>query len=263
MKKIIVVLALLAMVLFACSPAERDNVLLNGSTSVTRVVEALVEAFNEIYPEVTLVFNPTGSGAGIASAQKGTADIGFSSRALRDSETGVNAVVFAIDGLAMIVHHSNPITNLTVEQLAGIYEGVITNWSQVGGNDAPIAVIGREAGGGSRGAFEEILGVTDRTRHDQELTSGGAMITAVATNPYAIGYTSLSAVGATVRVIAVNGVEITEETLLDGSYPVTRPFIMMTQMGFALSPAAAAFMDFVMSDTATQIIANVGVLQAR
>ena len=239
------------------------RVMLNGSTSVERVIAILIEAFNLDHPDVILTFDATGSGAGITSAQEGTADIGLSSRYLREGEDGIDDIVFAIDGLAVIVHPDNPVDDLSMEQIAAIYIGEITNWSEVGGEDSPIAVIGREAGSGSRGAFEDIMGISDEAVHDQELTSGGAVITAVATNPFAIGYASLSAVGDTVRAISVEGVSITEQTLMDGSYPVARPFIMLTQSGTPLSPAAQAFLDFVLSPEATDFISDAGVLQVR
>ena len=238
------------------------NVLLNGSTSVERVIASLIEAFNMDHPGVTLTFNPTGSGAGITSAIEGTADIGLSSRNLRDTETGVDYSVFAIDGIAIFVHPDNPVTDLSIEQIAGIYTGEITNWSEVGGNDAPIAVFGREAGSGTRDAFDSIMGLGDDVRHDQELTSGGALLSAVATNPFGIGYSSLSAVGTNVQLISVNGVPCTVETLLDGTYEVQRPFIMMTTSGADISPATQAFIDFIRSPEATEIIYNAGVLQA-
>ena len=239
------------------------RVMLNGSTSVERVIAILIEAFNLDHPDVILTFDATGSGAGITSAQEGTADIGLSSRELREGETGIDAITFAIDGLAVIVHPDNPITDLSMEQIAAIYTGEITNWSEVGGEDSPIAVIGREAGSGSRGAFEDIMGIVDEAEHDQELTSGGAVITAVATNVFAIGYASLSAVGDTVRAISVEGVMITEQSLVDGSYPVARPFIMLTQSGTPLSPEAQAFIDFALSVAATDFIADAGVVQVR
>jgi len=237
------------------------NVLLNGSTSVERVIAALIEAFNEEHPGVTLTFNPTGSGAGITSATEGTADIGLSSRDLRAEEVdAVDAITFAIDGLAVLVHPDNPVTNLTLDQLHGIYAGEITNWSEVGGNDQPIATVGREAGSGSRGAFDDLVGLDDPV-HVQELTSGGAIITAVAQNPYAIGYASLSAVNDTVTVLTIDDVAINDVTLRDGSYPVARPFLMMTQAGVEPSEATRAFMEFVLSPAATEIIANAGVVQ--
>ena len=236
---------------------------LNGSTSVERVISALIEAFEEEHTGLTLTFNPTGSGAGITSAQEGTADIGLSSRPLREGEDGVIDTVFAIDGLAVIVHPDNPVSDLTIEQINGIYTGQITNWSEVGGDDAPIAVIARDAGSGSRGAFDDIIGLGDEVQHDQELTSGGAVITAVATNPFAIGYASLSALNDTVRAISVNGIAITEETLINQSFPVARPFIMMTQEGADIPEAVSAFMTFIQSPEATQIIADAGVVQVR
>ena len=239
------------------------RVSLNGSTSVERVIASLIEAFNEEHPNVTLTFDATGSGAGITSATEGTADIGLSSRDLRDGEDGVDYIRFAVDGLAVIVHPDNPVSDLSSEQIAAIYTGEIVNWSEVGGEDAPIAVIGREAGSGSRGAFDDIMGIDGYVVHDQELTSGGAVITAVATNPFAIGYSSLSAVGDTVSVVSVDGVACTEETLLDGSYPVQRPFILMTQAGTEPSEVAQAFIDFMLSPEATEIISNAGVVQVR
>jgi len=240
----------------------RGNVLLNGSTSVERVIASLIEAFNEIHPDVVLTFNPTGSGAGITSAIEGTADIGLSSRNLRENEVGVDYRVFAIDGIAIFVHHDNPVSDLTKEQIAGIYSGQITNWSAVGGSDVPIAVFGRESGSGTRDAFDSILGIDD-ARHDQELTSGGAILSAVAANQFGIGYASLSAVGDNVKLITVNGVPCTEATLLDGTYEVQRSFIMMTTSGAEISEAAQAFIDFILSPAAAQIIYNAGVLQAQ
>ena len=273
MKKYISMIALLlaCFVLFAAcgngggatdSNGLSGNVSLNGSTSVERVIASLSEAFREEHPNVTLPFNPTGSGAGITAAMEGTADIGFSSRELREGEDGVDAIVFAIDGLAVIVHPDNPVYNLSTAQIAGIFNGEITNWLEVGGEDMPISTIGREAGSGSRGAFDDIIGLEGITM-DQELTSGGAVIAAVATNPFAIGYASLSAVGNTVQIISVDGVPCTNETLLDGSYPVARPFIMMTQSGAARSEATQAFLDFIMSPAAAAIIENAGAVQMR
>ena len=244
----------------AADPSLSGNVDLNGSTSVERVIAALGEQFMIDNPNVNVTFNPTGSGAGITSAQEGTADIGLTSRDLREGETGVDAITFAIDGLAVIVHPDNPVQDLSLEQLYGIFAGEITNWSELGGNDQVIAPIGREAGSGSRGVFDDIVGV-DEPAHAQELTSGGAVITAVATNPGAIGYASLSAVNNTVEIIAVDGVEISDATLADGSYPVARPFILLTQEGAALNAQTQAFIDFVTSGAATAIIENAGLVQ--
>ena len=266
MKKRIIFIATLLVTIFAfaaCGGDSENRISLNGSTSVERVIASLMEAFMEEHPGIIMTFDATGSGAGITSAQEGTADIGLSSRHLRDNETGIDATIFAIDGLAVIVHTDNPVSNLSTEQIAQIYTGEITNWSAVGGLDNPIAVIGREAGSGSRGAFDDIIGIDGRTAHDQELTSGGAVITAVAANPFAIGYSSLSAVGDSVNKVAVNGVECTEANLLSGAYPVQRPFIMMTQSGAEISEATRMFIEFTKSPEAEQIIYNAGVIQAQ
>jgi phosphate transport system substrate-binding protein len=262
----LILAAVLATTACSAGAAEAEGlsgtVSLNGSTSVERVIAALGEQFGIDHSGVNVTFNPTGSGAGITSAQEGTADIGLTSRDLRESETGVDAITFAIDGLAVIVHPSNPVQDLTLEQLYAIFSGEVTNWSELGGNDQIIAPIGREAGSGSRGVFDDVVGV-DAPAHAQELTSGGAVITAVATNPGAIGYASLSAVNDSVATISVDGVAISEATLVDGSYPVARPFILLTQEGVAPSAAAQAFIDFVLSADATEIIYNAGVVQVR
>ncbi|MDR2598684.1 MAG: phosphate ABC transporter substrate-binding protein [Oscillospiraceae bacterium] len=238
------------------------NVTLNGSTSVDRVINMLKEAFEEMHTAVNIQYNPTGSGGGIEAAAAGTVDIGLSSRELRATETGVTGRVFAIDGLAIIVHPTNPVTNLSSEQIAQIYTGVITNWSEVGGNDAPIAVIGRDSASGSRAAFEEILGIADETKHAEEHASGGSVITSVAGNEGAIGYTSLSSVDATVKAISVDNIAISEATLLNKTYPIARPFILVLNDDVTLSPQAQAFVDFIMSTDATAIISAAGVLQA-
>ena len=258
---ILAVIMLLA-ILTSCFD-NSNNIFINGSASVERVISMLIEAFNQEHPDIILTFSPTGSGAGINSVIEGMADIGISSRELRENETGVDATTFAIDGLAIIIHPDNPVYDLTTEQIAGIYTGAVTNWSQVGGLDSPISVIGREAGSGSRGAFEDIMDITDETTHDQELNSGGAIVAAVSTNRFAIGYTSLSTVNDDVKTISVNGVAVSEATLLDETYPIARPFIMMTQSGGEISEAVQKFMEFIMSAAATDIISKAGVLQAR
>jgi len=260
---------LMTIAIFVGCASDNDNgdglngtITLNGSTSVDRVIRMLGEAFEEMHNgNVTVNWNPTGSGGGIEAATNGTVHIGLSSRNLRDTETGVSSMQFAIDGLAVIVHPSNPVTNLTIEQIAAIYTGEVTNWNQVGGNNAPIAVIGRDAASGSRDAFDSIIGIVDNTAHDEEHASGGSVITSVAGNPNAIGYTSLSGVNATVSAISVNGVAITYETLHNGTYPVARPFIFVLNNDVTLPAHAQAFLDFVMSPAATEIIARAGVLQ--
>ena len=233
----------------------------NGSTSVEKVLASLIEAFAAEHPDVFITYDPTGSGAGITAATEGVADIGLSSRALKDSETGLDATIFALDGIAIIVNNSNAVTNLSIEQIAGLFTGEITNWNEVGGANSPVAIIGREGGSGTRSGFEEIMGVVDKCVYDQELTSGGAIITAVASNEYAIGYTSLSAVGDQVSAVSVNGITCSEATVKDGTYAVQRPFVMVTQSGRELSPEVKAFIEFALSSDAAEIIANAGAVQ--
>ena len=188
------------------------------------VIEALSEGFAEVAPGVTVSYDPTGSGAGITGAVEQTLDIGLASRALHDDETGVTATTVALDGIAIVVNNESAVSDLTVDQLAQIFTKEITNWSEVGGEDGEIVVIGREAGSGTRDGFESIVGVEDACQYDQELTATGAVISAVASNPLAIGYASLSAVGDTVKTLTVEGVECSEATVLDGTYKVQRPF---------------------------------------
>lgn len=235
----------------------------NGSTSMEKVVASLIEAFTAENPGVTITYDATGSSAGITAALDGTADIGLSSRKLKDDETGLDATVIALDGIAIIVNNSNSIDDLTTEQIAGLFTGKITNWSEVGGDDKPVAVIGREPGSGTRDGFESLVGVTDECVYDQELTSTGAVITAVASNENAIGYASLSAVSSDVKDVTVEGVKCSEATVLDGTYTIQRPFIMVTPGDGALPDAAQAFIEFALSSDATEIIANAGAVQAK
>ena len=236
----------------------------SGSTSMESVVLALSEAFKELYPDVTVNYSGTGSGAGIEAAQTGTSDIGLSSRELTEEETAAGAVsnVVAKDGVAVIVNPANGVEDLTVEQIADIFSGKITNWSELGGEDMEIAVYGREAGSGTRGAFEEIVGVVDACQLTNEYTSTGDLVGNVAGNENAIGYASLSAVDDTVKAVKVGGVACTEDTVKDGSYAIQRPFVMVTMEGAALSDAAQAFLDFAMSPDAASIIAAAGAVSA-
>ena len=229
-----------------------------GSTSMNSVMEALTEGFAEVAPNVTISYDPTGSGAGITGAVEQTLDIGLASRALHDDETGVTATTVALDGIAMVVNSENTVADLTVDQLAQIFTKQITNWADVGGEDGEIVVIGREAGSGTRDGFESIVGVEDECQYDQELTATGAVISAVASNPLAIGYASLSAVGDTVKTLTVGGVECSEETVLDGSYEVQRPFNFITNDSAELSEAAKAFIDFATSEDAAELIRVAG-----
>ena len=232
----------------------------NGSTSMEKVVKALGEVFMEENGGVTVNYSGQGSGAGVEAAINETADIGLASRGLKDSEieNGAVAHIVALDGVAIVVNPENAVADLTVEQIARIFTGEVTNWSELGGADAPIAVYGREAGSGTRGAFEEIVGVVDTCVYANEYSSTGDMIGSVAGNPNAIGYASLSAVNDTVKAVKVNGVDCTEDTIKDGSYEIQRPFVMITKEGVALSAAAQAFLDYAMSGEAAEIIALAG-----
>ena len=232
----------------------------DGSTSMEKVIGALGEAFTEANPDVNFTYNPTGSGSGITAVSEGRCDIGLSSRNLKDEEAakGLKATDLALDGIAVIVNPENPVSELSLEQIAKIYTGEITNWSELGGNDAEIVVIGREAGSGTRDGFESITGTTDACVYRQELTSTGDVITTVAQNPDAIGYASLASIGDTVKALVVEGVAPSEETVKDGSYLVQRPFVLVTREGEDLSEAAQAFFDYITSADAASIIADAG-----
>ena len=232
----------------------------DGSTSMEKVIGSLGEAFMEANPDVTFTYNPTGSGSGITAVSEGRCDIGLSSRALKDEEKagGLTETTLALDGIAIIVNPANTLQDLTLEQIASIYTGEVTNWSELGGADGEIVVIGREAGSGTRDGFESITGTADACVYRQELTSTGDVITTVASNPNAIGYASLASVKDTVKALSVGGVVPSNETVLDGSYKVQRPFVLVTKTGEALSQAAQAFFDYVTSADANEIITMAG-----
>lgn len=232
----------------------------NGSTSMEKVVGALNEQFMADNPGVNVTYDPTGSGTGIEAAKNGTCDIGLSSRALKDEEAaaGLTGTIVALDGIAVIVNPANGVEDLSVEQIAQIFSGEITDWSQLGGQSGAISCIGREAGSGTRDGFESITGTTDACKLDQELTSTGAVIEAVAGNPNAIGYASLSALKDTVKAVTVGGVECTEATVLDGSYAIQRPFVLVTKADAALSAQAQAWFDFATSAAASDLITAAG-----
>ena len=234
------------------------SVTTGGSTSVEKVILSLSEAFMQENPDVDITYDPTGSGAGITGASDGTLDIGLSSRNLKEDETGLVATTFALDGIAIIVNNENTVEDLTLEQIKGLATGEITNWSEVGGPDQPVVLVGREAGSGTRDGLESIVGVEDACVYEQELTSTGAVIAAVAANPNAFGYASLSAVDDTVKAVTVGGVEATEATVQDGTYAIQRPFVFVTKEGEELSDAAQAFIDYATSDAVNEIIANAG-----
>ena len=232
----------------------------DGSTSMEKVIGALGESFMAENPNVTFTYNPTGSGSGIQAVSEGRCDIGVSSRALKDEEkaSGLKETTLALDGIAIIVNPENPISDLDVETIAKIYTGEITNWKDVGGNDAEIVLIGREAGSGTRDGFESITDTKDACQYRQELTSTGDVIATVAQNPNAIGYASLSAVKDTVKALAVGGVAPSEDTVKDGSYVVQRPFVLVTKDGEALSEAAQAFYDYALDPAQAELIGKAG-----
>ena len=235
------------------------NVAAGGSTSMKNVIAALTEGFAEVEPGVTVSYDPTGSGAGITGAADKTLDIGLSSRALKDDEKAdVDGTTIALDGIAIIVNNASKVEDLTVDQLKQMFTGEITNWAEVGGDDGEIVLIGREAGSGTRDGFESIVDVKDSCKYAQELTATGAVISAVEANPLAIGYASLSAVGDTVKMVTVGGVECSEETVKDGSYEVQRPFVFVTNKSVTLSEQAQAFFDFATSADAADLIRTAG-----
>ncbi|MBQ8249688.1 MAG: phosphate ABC transporter substrate-binding protein [Clostridia bacterium] len=264
MKKIVslVLAAIIACTTFVgCS--DTNSVATDGSTSMNKVIGALGEAF-EIDTGITVTYNATGSGAGIQAVSESRCDIGLSSRELKDEEkaSGLEGTVLAYDGIAIIVNPDNPVSELTVETIAKIYTGEITNWKDVGGNDAEIVLIGREAGSGTRDGFESITDTKDNCKYRQELTSTGDVITTVSSNPNAIGYASLASVKDTVKIISVDGVIPSEATIKDGSYAVQRPFVLVTKKDTSLSENAQKFFDYITSKAANEIISGTGVVPA-
>ena len=236
----------------------------DGSTSMEKVIGALGEAFQEENSNVTVTYNPTGSGTGITAVAEGRCDIGLSSRSLKDEEKsqGLKETVLAYDGIAVIVNPENPVADLDVETIAKIYTGEITNWKNVGGNDGEIVLIGREANSGTRDGFESITDTEDKCKYRQELTSTGDVIATVASNPNAIGYASVASVKDTVKAITVGDVEPNEETIKDGSYVIQRPFVLVTKEDVTLSSAAQMFYDYALSESAKEIITGAGVVPA-
>ena len=232
----------------------------NGSTSMEKVIGTLSEAFMGDNSGVTITYDATGSGTGIESAKNKSCDVGLSSRALKDSETGLKSITVALDGIAIIVNADSGVSNLSLQQISDIFTGKITNWSEIGGSDLEISCIGRESGSGTRDGFESITGTKDSCKLDQELTSTGAVITAVSSSKNAIGYASLSSVeGKTgVKTVTVDGVACSEATVLDGSYKIQRPFNFVVSEDAQLSPAAQAFIEFATSKDAASLIREAG-----
>lgn len=268
-KVVLVLMVVLAMAMaFATGSSEKSangsSVSTDGSTSMEKVIGALGESFMQQYSSITFTYNPTGSGSGIKAVLEGRCDIGLSSRALKEEEKaqGLVETVLAYDGIALIVNPKNPIDELDVDTIAKMFKGEITNWKEVGGDDAGIVLIGREAGSGTRDGFESITKTVDACLYRQELTSTGDVITTVSQNPYAIGYASLAAIKDTVKALAVNGVEPSEETVKDGSYAIQRPFVLVTKQGVALSSAAQMFFEYATSSEAAPIIGAAGAVAA-
>ena len=236
----------------------------DGSTSMEKVIGVLKETFEGAHNGVSVTYNPTGSGTGIKAVQEGRCDIGLSSRALKaeEKESGLVETILAYDGIAIIVNPENAVADLSVETIAKIYTGEITNWSEVGGADGEIVLIGREAGSGTRGGFEELTDTVDKCQYRQELSSTGDVITAVAQNPNAIGYASLASVKDTVKAVSVDGVVPSEQTVKDGTYAIQRPFVLVSKEGVELSEAAQAFFDYATSGEANEVITAAGVVPA-
>ena len=256
----ITVAALAISTLVGCGKTT-GSVSTDGSTSMEKVIGALGEAFQND-TGISFTYNPTGSGSGIKAVQEGRCDIGLSSRDLKEEEktAGLTATVLAYDGIAIIVNPENPVSDLSVETIAKIYSGEITNWNEVGGNDGEIVLIGREAGSGTRDGFESITDTEDICQYRQELTSTGDVITTVSQNPGAIGYASVASVKDSVKALAVDGVEPTEDTIKDGRYVVQRPFVLVTKSDAKLSEAAQKFFDYITSADANEIISAAGVV---
>ena len=241
------------------APALSGSVSTDGSTSMEKVIGALGEAYEQ-KTGITVTYNPTGSGSGIKAVTEGRCDIGLSSRSLKDAEKaeGLSQTILAYDGIAIIVNPENPVEDLSLEQIAKIYTGEITNWSEVGGNDAEIVLIGREAGSGTRDGFESITGTNDACKYRQELTSTGDVITTVSQNPDAIGYASLASLKDNVKALTVGGIAPTEDTVKDGSYVIQRPFVLVTKDGVELSETAKKFFDYATSSQAAEVITAAG-----
>ena len=275
MKKLICITlsAALALTLAACGgesekqeagAALSGTVSTDGSTSMEKVVGGLGEMFMEMNSGITFTYNPTGSGSGIKAVQEGRCDIGLASRNLKaeEAESGLTETVLAYDGIAVIVNPENPVSDLSLDAIAKIYTGEISNWSELGGKDAEIVLIGREAGSGTRDGFESITGTEDACNYRQELTSTGDVITSVSQNPGAIGYASVASIKDTVKALTVDGVAATEESIKDGTYVVQRPFVLVTRADTPLSDAAFRFFTYVTSEDAKQIISDAGVVPA-
>ena len=263
MKKLICVLFVLITLLTTGCSKKNENVSTDGSTSMSKVIGMLSEGFLE-ETGVTVDYNATGSSSGIQAVIEGRSEIGLSSRSLKDSEKqqGLKEIVVAYDGIAVIVNNENTVEDLDMETLAKIFTGEITNWSQLGGDDSDIVLIGREAGSGTRDGFESITSTTDKSLYKQELLSTGDVITAVSSNPNAIGYASLASVKDTVKALKINGVVASEATILDKTYLLQRPFVYAVKENVKLSENAQKFIDYTFSDKGKELMVAAGVVPA-
>lgn len=281
MKKIIIIAAVLALMtgaLTGCGAdgssadkkadsgksASSQTVATDGSTSMEKVIGFLSEAYMQEHGDVKVTYNPTGSSSGIQAVAEGRCDIGLASRDLKEEETAdLQGTVVAIDGIGIIVNSDNPVTDLTIEQIGKIYTGEITNWKEVGGSDAPIVCIGREAASGTRDGFEEVTGTKDQCRYSQELTSTGDVVQTVSGNPNAVGYASVASANDTIKMVSVEGVTPTTETIQDGGYKIQRNFVLVTKKDTALSKAAQDFFDFATSSQADSLITEAGAVPVK
>jgi len=263
------IMCLIANVLTGCASTSANSdtittVSTDGSTSMEKVIGYLSEGYMQENQNIKITYNPTGSGSGIQAVSSGRCDIGLSSRDLKDYEKEtLNENIVAIDGIAIIVNPENPISNLTVEEIAKIYKGNVSNWKDVGGNDSPIVLIGREAASGTRDGFESITGTKDLCKYAQELTSTGDVVQTVSSNPNAIGYASLASVKDTVKTLNVESVTPTTETIQNGTYKIQRDFIFVTKKDEQLSEAAQSFLDFATSDNADELIIKAGAVPVK
>lgn len=257
--KLTAISTLLASSIFSVALA--GQVATEGSTSTEKTIGILGELFTNQNPDIKFTYNPTGSSAGISAAIEGRTDIGLSSRDLSDKESAkVISQVLALDGIVVVVNNSNPVANLTLEQLKDVYTGKISNWKDLGGADAPISLIGREAGSGTRDGFETITQTKDQCKYRQELSSTGDVITSVSTNPNAVGYASLSAVSDKIKVVSINGVNPTSDTVKDGSYKLQRSFLMVYPKDKQVSADVQKFLDFTKSKEAQKMIEKSGAI---
>lgn len=281
MKKVILIVAALTLIAGALTGCGADatsaggnaggektngsqTVATDGSTSMEKVIGFLSEAYMEEHKDIKVTYNPTGSSSGIQAVAEGRCDIGLASRNLKDEETvDLKGTVVAIDGIGIIINPDNPVTDLTLEQIGMIYSGKITNWKEVGGDNAPIVCIGREAASGTRDGFEEVTDTKDKCRYSQELTSTGDVVQTVSGNPNAIGYASVASTNSTVKMVSVEGVSPTIETIQDGEYKVQRNFVLVTKKDTPLSKTAQEFFDFAISPQSDSLITEAGAVPVK